>query len=161
MTRGYRLPAKAVVHTVGPRIPEDTDPSENDRALLSDCYMNSLKVAADNGHHSIVFPAIATGAHGFPIADAAAIACKAVDEFLQEPNNRARIQLVVFCVLADAMGIYEHIMRLYFPTGSHLLSNTAAAESARPSDGGPSDDDSSDDNESPAEPTVSAAEHQG
>ncbi len=91
MTRGYRLPAKAVVHTVGPRIAEDADPSENERALLSNCYTNSLNLAADNGHHSIAFPAIATGAHGFPIADAAAIACKAVDDFLEDPDNRTRI----------------------------------------------------------------------
>ena len=139
------MPAKAVVHAVGPRIPEDSDPSELDRSLLSDCYTNSLKLAADGGYHSIAFPAIATGAHGFPIADAAAIACKAVDEFLEDPNNRARIHLVVFCVLADAMGIYEHVMRLYFPAGSHPLALTPAAESARPPDGGSSDDDSSDD----------------
>ena len=156
MTQGYRLPAKAGVHTVGPRIADDADASESDRAQLSDCYTNSLKLAADSGHHSIAFPAIATGAHGFPIAESPAIACKAVDEFLEEPKNRARIQLVVFCVLADAMGIYEHIMRHYFPAGSHPLALTPAAESAKPPDGGSSDDDSSDDDEPPADPTAQA-----
>ena len=75
ITRGYRLPAKYVIHTVGP-IWRGGDYGE--RELLSACYRNSLDLAAGNGVRSIAFPAISCGAYGFPIDEAAEIAVREV-----------------------------------------------------------------------------------
>jgi O-acetyl-ADP-ribose deacetylase (regulator of RNase III) len=79
ITRGYRLPAKFVIHTVGPvwnggRSDED--------ALLAGCYRNSLALATANGVRSIAFPAISTGIYRFPLARATDIAVATVREFL-------------------------------------------------------------------------------
>ncbi|HEY8184340.1 MAG TPA: O-acetyl-ADP-ribose deacetylase [Thermoanaerobaculia bacterium] len=75
ITRGYRLPAKYVIHTVGP-IWRGGDFGE--RELLAACYRNSLDLAAGNGVRSIAFPAISCGAYGFPIDQAAEIAVREV-----------------------------------------------------------------------------------
>ena len=75
ITRGYRLPAKYVIHTVGP-IWRGGDHGE--RELLAECYRNSLDLAAGNGVRSIAFPAISCGAYGFPIDEAAEIAVREV-----------------------------------------------------------------------------------
>ena len=61
---------------------------------------------------TIAFPAVGTGDHGFPFEIAAKIACKTVNQFLLDDDNRAQIQLVVFCVLDTAMEVYEGTMRL-------------------------------------------------
>jgi O-acetyl-ADP-ribose deacetylase len=75
ITGGYRLPAKYVIHTVGP-IWRGGDYGE--RELLAACYRNSLDLAAGNGVRSIAFPAISCGAYGFPIDQAADIAVREV-----------------------------------------------------------------------------------
>jgi O-acetyl-ADP-ribose deacetylase (regulator of RNase III) len=75
ITGGYRLPAKYVIHTVGP-IWRGGDHGESE--LLAACYRNSLDLAAGNGVRSIAFPAISCGAYGFPIDQAADIAVREV-----------------------------------------------------------------------------------
>lgn len=79
ITRGYRLRARWVIHTVGPvwHGGERSEPS-----LLARCYRNSLTLAAEHGLHSIAFPAISTGAYGFPLSPAARIAVAEVRRFL-------------------------------------------------------------------------------
>ena len=79
ITGGYRLPAKHVIHTVGPIYSGSAD----DPVLLANCYRNSLDIAQDNGLHSIAFSAISTGVYGYPLDDAAAIAVKTVTEWLR------------------------------------------------------------------------------
>ena len=84
ITRGYRLAAKHVIHTVGPiwhggRSGEDE--------LLRKCYQNSLDLAEENGLKSIAFPSISTGAYNFPIDRAARIAIGAVRAFLRRPQS--------------------------------------------------------------------------
>jgi O-acetyl-ADP-ribose deacetylase (regulator of RNase III) len=79
ITGGYRLPARYVIHTVGPvwrdgRRGEDAD--------LADCYRNSLALARDHALRSIAFPAISTGAYGFPLERATRIAIRTTREFL-------------------------------------------------------------------------------
>ncbi len=91
MTRGYDLPARFVIHTVGPvwnggNVQEDM--------LLASCYRNSLALAAEARLSSIAFPAISTGVYGFPQEKAAGIAVSTVLDFL---DQAARFERVVFC----------------------------------------------------------------
>lgn len=79
ITKGYRLPASYVIHTVGPV----WSGKEGKDELLADCYRNSLQLAADQGVHSISFPSISTGIYRFPIDRAAAVALSTIAEFLE------------------------------------------------------------------------------
>ena len=74
ITKGYNLPAKHVIHTVGP-IYRFHSPEE-DAKLLAACYQNSLDLAKKNNLHSIIFSSISTGVYGYPAEDAAKIAAK-------------------------------------------------------------------------------------
>jgi O-acetyl-ADP-ribose deacetylase len=76
ITSGHRLPARWVIHTVGPSVA--TRPSPRDAELLASCYRRSLSVADEVGARSIAFPAISTGAYGYPPEEAAAIAVRTV-----------------------------------------------------------------------------------
>lgn len=78
ITRGYRLPVKHVIHTVGPVWHGG---SRNEESLLKDCYVNSLKLADEQGLRSIAFPNISTGVYRFPKERAAEIAVDAVKNF--------------------------------------------------------------------------------
>jgi O-acetyl-ADP-ribose deacetylase (regulator of RNase III) len=93
MTSGGLLPARHVIHTVGPiygrhggREPE----------LLASCYRNSLRLAAEHGLKTIAFPSISTGAFGYPRAEAAAVASRAVAEFLGQESTIREVRLVFF-----------------------------------------------------------------
>jgi O-acetyl-ADP-ribose deacetylase (regulator of RNase III) len=79
ITGGYQLPAKFVIHTVGP-VWQGGDAAEHQ--LLADCYENSLRLAVANGCTSIAFPAISCGTYGFPIAEAAVVAMRKTVDFL-------------------------------------------------------------------------------
>ncbi len=93
ITAGYRLPARWVIHTVGPIWRGGTH--DEDR-LLADCYRNSLRLAVENGVHSIAFPAISTGAYGFPIERGAKIAVREVRAFLEKNPLPEKVLLVCF-----------------------------------------------------------------
>ncbi|HUV95401.1 MAG TPA: O-acetyl-ADP-ribose deacetylase [Anaerolineae bacterium] len=93
ITGGYRLPASWVIHTVGP-IWRGGDRGEDD--LLGNCYRNSLALAEQHGIKTIAFPAISTGAYGFPRDRAARIAVSAVKDFLEQDTTLERVTLVAF-----------------------------------------------------------------
>ena len=93
ITRGYRLPAKWVIHTVGP-IWQGGDRGEDD--LLAACYRNSLALAVQHRIRSIAFPAISTGAYGFPLERATRIAVTEVRRFLEEDPTIEQVVLVCF-----------------------------------------------------------------
>ena len=93
ITKGYRLPAKHVIHTVGP-IWRGGSAGEDE--LLASCYRESLKLAAEHGVASIAFPAISTGVYGFPPERAAPIAVKTVRA--AAPS----LERVIFCCFNDA-----------------------------------------------------------
>lgn len=80
ITKGYRLPAKYVIHTVGPVWHGG---AKGEPELLASCYRRSLEIAAENGVCSIAFPCISTGVFGYPIDQAAAIAVRTVRETLK------------------------------------------------------------------------------
>jgi O-acetyl-ADP-ribose deacetylase (regulator of RNase III) len=98
ITRGYRLPAKYVIHTVGPIWHGGT--SGEAEKLLS-CYRYSLRLAAEHGLGTIAFPAISTGVYGYPLEQAARVAAEAVGEALaQQPDAFEQILFVCFGVEA-------------------------------------------------------------
>ena len=85
ITPGFKLPAKFVIHTVGP-VYRDGQHGEPEK--LAACYRNSLALAAENGCKSIAFPCISTGIYGYPKEDAAKIAVREVGEFLAAKNAK-------------------------------------------------------------------------
>lgn len=95
ITKGYRLPAKYVIHTVGPVWHGG---GKGEAQLLTDCYRNSLRLAAESGLRSIAFPAISTGVYGYPFEAASRIAIRTVDDFLKSP---ATIEEVVFILYGN------------------------------------------------------------
>jgi O-acetyl-ADP-ribose deacetylase len=103
LTKGYNLPAKYIIHTVGP-VWRDGHASE--KLLLEKCYLNSLELARSKGLRSIAFPAISTGIYGFPPELAAVIAIASITAFLErQPTALDRVILVAFD--AKTQGIYQ------------------------------------------------------
>ena len=92
LTGGYRLPARYVIHTVGPVYGLDPEPEK----LLACCYRRSLELAVENGLRSIAFPAISCGVYRFPVDKACAIALRTIVEFLLESNAIDKVYLVVY-----------------------------------------------------------------
>ena len=93
ITKGYRLPAKFVIHAVGPRYRDGT---HGEAQLLASCYVESLKLATQNGVRSIAFPAISCGIYGYPIGEAAHIAVRTVAECLAGDQSIQRVILACF-----------------------------------------------------------------
>jgi len=107
ITRGYDLPSRFVIHTVGPVWSGE---SRGEPEILANCYRNSLRVALENGVQTIAFPAISCGAYRYPVADAARIAVATTNEFLRENHS---ITAVTFVVSTDAI---ESEYRRLFPS---------------------------------------------
>jgi O-acetyl-ADP-ribose deacetylase len=95
ITRGYRLPARFVIHTVGPVW---RGGKHDEARTLANCYRNSLKLAVENKIKTIAFPAISCGAYGYPIQGAVGIASKATRDFLA---TNGEIQRVIFVVWGE------------------------------------------------------------
>jgi O-acetyl-ADP-ribose deacetylase len=92
ITRGYHLPARFVIHTVGPvwRGGKRHEPE-----ILANCYRNSLQLAVENEIKTIAFPAISCGAYGYPIPEAAQIALKATRDFLATDDSIDKVAFVL------------------------------------------------------------------
>lgn len=107
LTAGYELPAKHVIHAVGPVY---RGGAEGERDLLASCYRVSLQLAADNNFRSIAFPGISTGIYGYPKNEAAAVAVGEVSRFLESDEG---IRRVFFCVFDDeSLRIYRGLLGL-------------------------------------------------
>jgi O-acetyl-ADP-ribose deacetylase (regulator of RNase III) len=104
ITPAFRLPAKYVIHTVGPIW---RDGNQNEEKLLASCYHESLKLAVEYNCQSIAFPNISTGIYGFPKELAAAIAIKTVSGFLE--TSPLPLTVTFICFDAENLGIYQHI----------------------------------------------------
>jgi O-acetyl-ADP-ribose deacetylase (regulator of RNase III) len=92
ITKGYNLRARHVIHTVGPVY----SGKPKDSQLLTNCYLNSLKLAVDNNLATIAFPAISCGVYGYPIEDACKIAVDSSYEFLKRNPSLKKIIFVQF-----------------------------------------------------------------
>lgn len=106
ITKGYRLPAKWVIHTVGP-VWHGGDRGEDE--LLAGCYRGSLALAAKHGIRTVAFPSISTGVYRFPFERAARIAIREVSAFLEE--NRTVEQVIFVCFGQDAFTTFQRILR--------------------------------------------------
>ena len=105
ITGGYNLPARYVIHTVGPVY----SGRPQDRSLLTGCYRNSLKLAAENNVASIAFPAISCGVYGYPIEDACRIAVDTTCDFLKAETS---IEKVIFMLFSPGdLKIYQDYIR--------------------------------------------------
>jgi len=93
MTTGGEMPAKYVIHTVGPIWHGG---KKGEEKKLKDCYLNSLKVAVDNQCKTIAFPAISTGVYGYPRELAAKVSSKAAKDFLEEHKEIEKVIFVFF-----------------------------------------------------------------
>ena len=96
LTKGYRLPARYVIHTVGPVWQGG---AKGEAELLASCYRRSLEVASAHGCRTIAFPAISTGIYRFPKDEASGIAVNVVGDFLQK---NAVPEVVIFCCFDEA-----------------------------------------------------------
>jgi O-acetyl-ADP-ribose deacetylase (regulator of RNase III) len=106
LTKGYRLPARFIVHTVGPVWRGGTS---GEPELLAACYRRSMAIAAAQGVRSIAFPSIGTGIYGYPVELAAGVAVTTVREALQGETS---VEEVVFCCFsASDLAVYEAALR--------------------------------------------------
>ena len=105
ITQGYNLPAKYVIHTVGPVY---RDGNHGEEELLAACYSNSLRLGVENSITSIAFPSISTGAYRYPIEEAARVAVSTVTAFI---NEETELSDVLFCCFsANDLNIYRKIL---------------------------------------------------
>uniref|UniRef100_A0A4W6EZF4 Mono-ADP ribosylhydrolase 1 n=1 Tax=Lates calcarifer TaxID=8187 RepID=A0A4W6EZF4_LATCA len=122
ITCGYGLPAKYVIHTVGPIAQGGV--GEEERKALRLCYKNSLKTATENAARSVAFPCISTGIYGYPPEQAVHEALATVREYLDAHHDK--LDRVIFCVfLPTDKELYLQNLPLYFPAGPLKLINVS------------------------------------
>ena len=100
ITRGFRLPAKFVIHTVGPVY---RDGQHDEPELLASCYRNTLRLAVENGVRTIAFPAISCGVYGYPIEEASEIA-------VRETKDATMERILFACFGDDVYSAYQRAL---------------------------------------------------
>ena len=108
ITKGYKLPAKYVIHTVGPVW---YGGNNNERELLKSCYITVLDIAKENGIKTIAFPAISCGVYHFPIVEACKIAVKTVKDFVA--NNNCFEKIIFIDLNPDVIQEYKNQLGIY------------------------------------------------
>ncbi|XP_051689104.2 ADP-ribose glycohydrolase MACROD1 isoform X2 [Oryctolagus cuniculus] len=112
ITGGYRLPAKYVIHTVGPIV--QGEPSASQAAELRSCYLSSLALLLEHGLRSAAFPCISTGVFGYPSEAAAEVVLAALREWLEQ--HKDKVDRLVICVFLEKdESIYRQRLPYYFP----------------------------------------------
>ncbi len=109
VSKGYRLPAKWVIHTVGPVW---RGGHKNEESLLASCYKNSFQAAQDLGVKTIAFPSISTGAYGFPLERATEIALGETKNFLETDKTLTKVLFV--CFGEKALNTYREVYSRVF-----------------------------------------------
>lgn len=102
ITKGYKLPARFVIHTPGPIWHGGSD---GEPELLANSYRNSLKLAEENGCKTVAFPSISTGVYRFPLKQAASIALKTISEFLASSSSVEEVIMV--CFSDEVKAVYD------------------------------------------------------
>ncbi len=105
ITKGYNLPSSYVIHTVGPIY----SGSSEDPELLEDCYRNCLMVAEKEGIESISFPAISTGAFGYPVEEAAEVALSTVVDYLKGGSEIGLVRFVLYN--SNTFDIHQEVLQ--------------------------------------------------
>ncbi|MBI5783528.1 MAG: O-acetyl-ADP-ribose deacetylase [Gammaproteobacteria bacterium] len=105
ITPGFKLPAKYVIHTVGPVW---NGGNSNEPTLLANCYRNSLELALKNSVKTIAFPSISTGAYGYPKEEAAKIAVSVMREYEEKFD-----EIIACCFSAGDKSLYEKVLAGY------------------------------------------------
>lgn len=108
ITKGYKLKAKYVIHTPGPIW---RGGKWDEEELLANCYRNSLRLAKENGIHTIAFPSISTGVYRFPVALAAEIAVREIMQYLE--HNADMEQVIMVCFDEDTKATYVKALDAY------------------------------------------------
>ncbi|MFA5497023.1 MAG: macro domain-containing protein, partial [Bacteroidales bacterium] len=111
ITKGYNLPARHVIHTVGPVWQGGR---AGEPRLLASCYLNSLKLAAEHGVKTLAFPSISTGVYGYPIEEASAIAVQTIAEFLKSNDSIQKVVLVAFSEKDER--VLQEMLARFIPT---------------------------------------------
>lgn len=109
LTKGYNLPAQYVLHTPGP-IWRGGDQGE--AALLASCYRSCLLLAEEHGIEAVDFPSISTGVYGYPMAQAASVALKAIMDFLRDHELPRRVRMV--CHTERAAEVYRQTYNMLY-----------------------------------------------
>lgn len=109
VSKGYRLPAKWVIHTVGPVW---SGGNRNEEALLAGCYRNSLRAAVDLGARTVAFPSISTGAYRFPLKRATEIAMTETRRFLEQDETLREVVFV--CFGKEVLAAYQDLFQKVF-----------------------------------------------
>ncbi|XP_074434540.1 ADP-ribose glycohydrolase MACROD2 isoform X6 [Larus michahellis] len=135
ITCGYDLPAKYVIHTVGPIARGHLTDAHKEN--LANCYKSSLKLAKENNVRSIAFPCISTGIYGFPNEPAAVIALNTIKEWLSKNHNE--VDRIIFCVFLEVdYKIFKKKMGEFFPLddaneeGAELSGETGLEQKGQP-----------------------------
>jgi O-acetyl-ADP-ribose deacetylase (regulator of RNase III) len=105
ITPGFNLPAKYIIHTVGPVY----SGSHSDPLLLAACYRNSLRVAKENGLHSVAFSAISTGVYGYPLDAASKVAFGEVRKWLREHKDY-EMRVIMVAYDARTYALYQKLL---------------------------------------------------
>lgn len=105
LTKGYQLPAKYVIHTVGPVWHRGI---QGEPAILASCYRRSVEIAAAHGVRTLAFPCISTGVYGYPAAQAARIAIRTVRAATEESPILSEV--LFCCFSAEDLAVYERIL---------------------------------------------------
>ncbi len=105
LSPGFKLPAKYIIHTVGPVW---RGGNYDEEVLLANCYRNSLELAAANKIKTIAFPAISTGIYGYPLEEATKVAVRVVKDFLT--TNKSIEKIIFVCFDSNTYNIYEKMI---------------------------------------------------
>jgi len=125
ITRGYSLPARHIIHTVGPIY--SVRDKEEKAAQLTSSYKTSLELAAENAIRHIAFPSISTGIYSYPIVDATRVALNTARVFLDSEQG-SKLERVIFVVWSDKdKDVYEKLIPEYFPPAENPESAEATA----------------------------------
>ncbi|OAL47405.1 A1pp-domain-containing protein [Pyrenochaeta sp. DS3sAY3a] len=129
ITDGYELPSKKVIHAVGPVYWREGDQAP---VKLSGCYRTSLQLAVDNGCRSIAFSALSTGIYGYPSDEASLVALETVRKFLDDEENSAKLDRVIFCnfLQKDEDAYFDNIPNFFPPLTTESVAQVESQEEA-------------------------------